>query len=99
MSSRIGSGVKTGLALALAAGVVTSAVVPAQAGGGGAFAAGLFGGTALGLLVGSAVASHPPVYYAPGPYGPGPYGPHCWLQPEQIWNGYAYVVQRVQVCN
>jgi hypothetical protein len=86
---------------------------PAQAGDGGAIAAGIIGGTALGFLAGTAAAAGPPPpppppgYYAPyapayapgpGPYGP---GPRCWYEPEQVWDGYAnaYVVRRVRVCD
>lgn len=89
---------------------MAAVVVPAQAGDGGAIAAGIIGGTALGLIAGSAAAAAagppppppPPPYYAPayapgpGPYGP---GPHCWFEPQQVWNGYAYVVRQVRVCD
>jgi hypothetical protein len=60
------------------------------------------GGTALGFLAGTAVAAPPPPpppYYYPGAYAPPPPPPHCWWQPQQVWNGYGYVVQRVRVCN
>ncbi|HLH11067.1 MAG TPA: hypothetical protein VKV77_04195 [Methylovirgula sp.] len=101
-----GSAVKSGLALALAGSVVLAASAPAQAGDGGAIAAGILGGTALGFIAGSAAAAAappppPPGYYAPA-YAPGPYyGPRCWYEPEQVWDGYAgaYVVRRVRVCN
>ncbi len=110
MSMKIGSVAKSGLALALAASVVVAVAAPAQAGGGGAFVAGIIGGTALGFIAGSAIAAAPPPpppqgYYAPyapayapgpGPYGP---GPRCWYEPQQAWDGYAYVVRRVRVCD
>ena len=109
--SNIGSAVKSGLALALAGCVVVAVAAPAQAGDGGAIAAGILGGTALGFIAGSAAAAAPPPpppppppYYAPAyAPGPGPYapGPHCWWEPQQVWDGYAgaYVVRRVRVCN
>ncbi len=91
--------IKMALALGVAGATLATAVSPASAGDGGAFAAGLFGGTALGLLAGAAAAPPPPPppYYYPGAYAPPP--PHCWYQPQQIWDGYGYVVQRVRVCN
>jgi hypothetical protein len=103
MSNKIGSALKSGVALGLAVGVFALAVAPAQAGDGGAIAAGIIGGTALGVLAGAAVAGAaapppppppPPPYYEPA-YAP---RPHCWYEPQQVWNGYAYVVQRVRVC-
>ena len=23
----------------------------------------------------------------------------CWYQPQEVWNGYAYVIQQVRFCN
>ena len=111
MSVQVKSALKSCVALALAAGLLTAAAMPAQAGNaGGAFAAGLIGGTALGIIAGSAAAAAaapppppppPPGYYAPayagGPYPPPP-PPRCWYEPQQIWDGYEYVVRRVRVC-
>jgi hypothetical protein len=87
----------------------------ARADDAGAVAAGMIGGLALGALAGSAIAGAapppppPPVYYAPPPYAAPAYAPayapvyapppRCWYEPQQIWNGYAYVIQRVRVCN
>jgi len=110
MSRKIGSPVKAALALALAGSLVTAVALPAQAGDGGAIAAGILGGTALGFIAGSAAAAAappppPPGYYAPyAPAyadGPGPYAPppRCWYEPQQVWDGYEYVVRRVRVCN
>jgi hypothetical protein len=59
MSNKIGSALKSGVALGLAAGVFALAVAPAQAGDGGAIAAGIIGGTALGVLAGTALAAPP----------------------------------------
>jgi hypothetical protein len=108
MSSQVKSVVKAGAALALAAGLASAVALPAQADSGGAFAAGLLGGTALGLIAGSAAASAaapppppppPPPYYAPA-YDGGPYAPppRCWYEPQQVWDGYEYIVRRVRVC-
>jgi hypothetical protein len=108
MSGQVKSALKSGVALALATGLVAAATLPAQAGSGGAFAAGLIGGTALGVIAGSAAAAAaappppppPPGYYAPayagGPYAPPP--PRCWYEPQQVWDGYEYIVRRVRVC-
>ena len=40
----------------------------------------------------------PSYYYAPAPvyYGP---GPGCFLRNQRVWDGYAWRIQRVQVCN
>lgn len=91
---------KTALALSLAAGTVMAVSRPAIAGDGGAIAAGIIGGSALGFLAGTAAASAPPpppAYYPA--YAPPPPPPRCWWQPQQVWDGYGYVVQRVRVCN
>jgi hypothetical protein len=78
MSKIIGSALKSVMALGLAASVMTAAAMPARAGDGGAIAAGIIGGTALGVLVGAAVASPPPPppgYYPPPPPPPAYYDP------------------------
>jgi H+/Cl- antiporter ClcA len=111
MSDQVKSALKSSVALVLAAGLVTAVALPAQAGGdGGAFAAGLIGGAALGVIAGSAAAAAapppppppPPGYYAPAYAGgyPPPPPPRCWYEPQQVWDGYAgaYVVRRVRVC-
>jgi len=71
--------------------------------GGGEVAAGLLGGFAAGAIVGSALAPRPyyygpaPVYVAPPP--PAFVAPACyWTRGEPVWNGYAWVRPRVQVC-
>ena len=104
MSKKIGSALKSVVALGLAASVVTAVVLPAQAGDGGAIAAGIIGGTALGVLAGAAAAGAvppppppPPPYYNPA-YAPGP-GPRCWFERRQVWDGYEYVIQPVRICN
>lgn len=91
------------MALCLAIGISGLTAVPSQAGNGGAVAAGIIGGVALGALAGAAAANAappppPPYYYAPA-YAPPP-PPRCWFEPRQIWDpyAYAYVVRRVRVC-
>ncbi len=95
--------IKNFLALGVAAATLTAASLPAQAGDGGAIAAGILGGTALGFIAGTAIASPPPppppVYYAPVYAAPPPPPPRCWFEPQEVWTGYAYVIQRVRVCN
>jgi hypothetical protein len=95
--------IKNFLALGVTAAALTATSLPAQAGDGGAIAAGILGGTALGFIAGTAVASPPPppppVYYAPVYAAPPPPPPRCWFEPQEVWTGYAYVIQRVRVCN
>jgi hypothetical protein len=99
MAIIFGKLIRTGLALSL---TFASLTIPlsAHAGDGGAIAAGLLGGLAVGAIAGSAIAGAapppPPVYYAPA-YAPPP--PRCWYEPQQVWDGYAYVVARVRVCD
>ena len=73
-------------------------------------AAGVVGGLAAGAIVGSAIAnSRPPVYVEPAPvYAPPPVyaeppayvdGPVCHTERQQVWDGYAYRMRRVQVCD
>jgi hypothetical protein len=71
-------------------------------GGGGAVAAGVVGGLALGALAAGA-ASNPGPYYdgpPPGYYGPARAygGPACWMEPEDAWNGVRWVRHNVRVC-
>ena len=94
-----------GLALALTLTVVSTGSQSAQAADGGAIAAGVIGGVALGALAAGAVHAAPPpppAYYAPayqpGSYAPPPPPPRCWREPRQVWDGYGYVVRPVRVC-
>ena len=64
-----------------------------------------------GAIVGGAIAANP-YYYGPGPYyyGPAPYyapgyaavaePPYggCYWQRQRFWDGYAWRIRRVQVC-
>jgi hypothetical protein len=94
--------IRLSLALGVAATVMAAVCAPVQAQDGGAFAAGLLGGLAVGAIAGGAAAGAPPPpppgygYYAPV-YGAPP--PRCWIEPQQVWTGYAWVIQRVRVCD
>jgi hypothetical protein len=73
---------------------------PAQAGNGGAVAAGVIGGLAVGGLLGAAAAQ--PRYYAPAPVYVAPPPPSCyWTRGEPVWDAYrgVWVRPRVQVCD
>jgi hypothetical protein len=94
---------KTLTALATAATLGIAAVAapqPAQAGNGGAIAAGIIGGLAVGAIVGSAAAHNG--YYGPGYgyYGPSPvyYGAPCYWTRQRVWDGWGWQVRRVRVC-
>jgi len=92
-------------AIALAAAFALASVAapqPAKADDGGAIAAGIIGGLALGAIVGSA-ASGPHYYdydrgyyYRPRHYY---YRPHCWWEHDRYWNGWRWRWHRVRVCN
>ena len=97
---------KTILALAAAATVAAGMAAPQPAEArnrGGAVAAGVIGGLAAGALVGGAIASRP----AYGYYGPGySYGlsrrrrlcAPCRIVRERVWDGFAWRIQRTEVC-
>jgi hypothetical protein len=81
----------SGVAVAL-----SLAVNPAAAGDN--FAAGLFGGLAVGTLFGIAAASPPPVVYVAPP--PPAYVPDCyWARGRPVWDGYRWYRPRIQVCD
>jgi hypothetical protein len=41
----------------------------------------------------------PPPAYRPYGYRPAYYpGPRCWVRPQRVWNGWAWVNQPVRVC-
>ncbi len=100
--------------IALAAAATLAAALPSSAQAycnGCGVAAGVVGGLAAGAIVGSAIAnSRPvPVYVEPAPvYAPPPAyaeppayvdGPVCHTERQQVWDGYAYRMRRVQVCD
>lgn len=69
---------------------------------GGAIAAGVLGGLALGAIIGS--ASQPPAYGAPAPVyvAPEPVyeGPVCQIERQRVWvEGLGYRWRRVEVCD
>jgi hypothetical protein len=78
-----------GLIVLATAAAMTAAIVPApaQAGNGGAVAAGIIGGLAAGAIIGSAASA--PRYYAPDPvYAEPPPPPSCsWTRGEPMWDG------------
>lgn len=92
----------------LAASTMAAISVPANAGGGGDFAAGLFGGLAAGAIIGSAGRPYygpPPAYYYDGPRYYGAYdgdGGYChWERSRRYWDEYEGVWRRtrVRVCD
>lgn len=95
---------KSLLALAAVATLAASTASPAYAWRGG-WGPGLAAGLIGGAIIGGAIASNPYPYgyYGPGPYygrayyGGGPYGP-CYWQHQRFWDGYAWRVRNVRVC-
>jgi hypothetical protein len=99
------------LIVAAAAAIAVAGTVsqPAQAGDrGGAIAAGVLGGLAVGAIVGAAASQPryygpPPAYAAePEPVYVAPPPPRCyWTRGEPAWDGYrgVWVRPRVQVCD
>ena len=90
--------------IAVAALAVVAVAVPShvQARNGGAVAAGVIGGLAVGAIVGGAVASQPRHYYAPAYENPrsiyvAPAGA-CVVN-QEVWSNrhQAYIVRRVRV--
>ena len=94
---------KTLTALAAAATIGLAAVAapqPAEARNGGAIAAGIIGGLAVGALV-AAAANGPYGYgYGPGYYAAGPgygYGGCYWTR-QRAWDGWGWRSRPVRVC-
>ena len=99
--------------IALAAAMTLAAALPSSAQancGGCGVAAGVDGGLAAGAIIGSAIANSGPRYVEPAPvYAPPPPayaeppayvdGPVCHTERQQVWDGYAYRMRRVQVCD
>ena len=102
---------KTGVALGLMSAMLAGSVAPSFAGDrGGAIAAGIIGGTALGVLAGSAAAGAyappppPPGYYPPPPRYVEPVDappPRCHRELVRVWDAYAgvYVERPRRVCD
>jgi len=55
------------------------------------------GAAIIGGVIGGLIASQPHAYGPPPAYGP-PLGACYWTQGRPVWNGYAWVRPRVQVC-
>ena len=90
----------TGAAVLIASSVTTTTNVRAD---GGRVAAGLFGGLAVGTLLGAAASR--PYYYAPAPVyvEPAPVyvAPRCyWTRGEPVWDDWrgVWYRPRIQVC-
>ena len=101
---------KLGPALVVAAGLATAMPAPASAGDGGAVAAGIVGGVALGALAAGAFQPAPPprvrvyaepdpVYFAPPPRRRVYVERECGWEMERVWTGYRWVHERVRVCD
>ena len=95
---------KTLMAFAAAASIaVTAFAAPmsAQAGDGGALAAGVIGGLAVGTMIGAAAANNGPYGYSPGPsysYYGSPAYPSCYWQRQRVWDGWGWRWTRMRVC-
>jgi hypothetical protein len=101
---------KSLLALVAVATLAVSMASPAYAWRGGwGWGPGIGLGILGGAIIGGAIASSNPYYYGPG-YGPGYYygpgypayagGPYgtCYWQRQRFWDGYAWRVRSVRVC-
>jgi hypothetical protein len=97
---------KTLTTLAFAATLGLPAVAapqPAEAGHGGAVAAGVIGGLAVGAIIGAAAASGPYYGYGPGYYYADPayysygYGGCYWTR-QRFWDGWGWRIRPVRVC-
>jgi hypothetical protein len=95
---------RTLMAIAAAATLAVSTLAaPAPAHAQRGVAAGVAAGLIGGAIVGGAIASQNG-YYGPGYYGGPAYvaGPGyggCYMQRQRFWDGYAWRVRRVQVCD
>jgi hypothetical protein len=97
---------KTLMALAAVAAFAVATASPANAWRGG-WGPGLAAGLVGGAIIGGAIAASP-YYYGPGPYyygggpayvaDPGYYG-GCYWQRQRFWDGYAWRIRRVRVCD
>jgi hypothetical protein len=85
------------LAVATVAGSLSVTPAHAQRGWGAGVAAGLIGGALVG---GAIAASRPyPYYYGPAYVEGPPPAPVCYWQHQRYWDGYAWNVRPVQVCD
>jgi hypothetical protein len=84
------------VAVAAIAGSFASTPASAQRGLGAAVAGGIIGGA----IVGGAIASSRPAYGGPVYVeGPPPPPPGCYWTRQRYWDGYAWNVRPIQVCN
>lgn len=109
------AGARFGILAAISAALLSAVPAPASARDGGAIAAGVIGGMALGALAaGAATRPAPPppmrvyeerepVYYREAPPPPPPrriyVEPACGWEMQRVWTGYRWVHERVQVCD
>ena len=112
MSHVTGRLVRVGFAFGLGVATLAGSMTPTYAGDGGAIAAGVIGGAALGALAGSAAAGAyapppgyypppPPRYVEPGAYDPPPPPRRCHREYVRTWDPYAgvYVDRPRRVCD
>jgi hypothetical protein len=92
-TTRILTAVAAAATLGLAS---VAAPQPAEARG-GAIAAGIIGGLAVGALIGAA-ANGPYYGYGPAYYGPGPAYGGCYWTRQRVWDGWGWRVRPVRVC-
>ena len=98
--------------IALTAAALVAAALPSSAQAhcnGCGVAAGVVGGLAAGAIVGSAIANSGPRYVEPAPVyaAPPPVAeppeyadrPVCHMERRQVWDGYGYRMQRIEVCD
>jgi hypothetical protein len=98
---------------AIAAAAMVAAALPSSAQAhcdGCGVAAGVVGGLAAGAIIGSAIANSQPRYVEPAPVSGAPppgyaeppeyvEGPVCHMERRQVWDGYGYRIQRMEVCD
>ena len=97
--------------ITLAAAALVAAAMPSTAQArchGCGVGAGIIGGLAAGAIIGSAIANSQPRYMEPAYAAPPPGyaeppdyvdGPVCYMERTQFWDGYAYRMRRVEVCD
>ena len=97
---------RTLMAIAAAATLALSTLAaPAPAHAQRGVAAGVAAGLIGGAIVGGAIASQNgyygggPGYYGGPAYVAGPGYGGCYMQRQRFWDGYAWRVRRVQVCD
>ena len=86
------------VAVATVAGSLVTTPASAQRGLGAAVAGGLIGGAIVGAIAASRPYPYP--YYGPAYVdAPPPPPPGCYWQRQRYWDGYAWNVRPVQVCD